>query len=163
MNSFFKLFLVIGAIYGSYTWFNSDEGLKESDWVNYQFTLLNIKASFPLKPRVDNKKVQGTQVEFVTVNESKNHYSVGVVNGISFNSDDMYPFSLINKGAVIKSEKDIYINGYIGKEYQLVLNGKSVIQHFIKYKGSLINQLTIYKKTDITDKKVDFFFKSLVL
>ena len=85
------------------------------------------------------------------------------MSGINFSSDDMYPFSLTKKGAIIKSEKDIIINGYIGKEYRLVFNGKSVIQHFIKYEGSLINQLSIYKKSDLTDMKVGFFFKSLVL
>jgi hypothetical protein len=163
MKIFFKLLLVIGATYGSYKWVNSNDGIKENDWVNHQFTLLNVKVSFPMKPRIDKRNVEGTQFEFATTNESKNQYVVSVMSGINFNSDDMYPFSLTKKGAIIKSEKDITINGYIGKEYRLVFNGKSVIQHFIKYEGSLINQLSIYKKSELTEMKVDFFFKSLVM
>lgn len=163
MNNLLKLVLVISVIYGCYKWVNSNDALNESDWVMHQFTLLNIKASFPLKPRVNSSNVDGGKIEFATIHESKNQYFVSIVKGNDFNRDAMYPYSLTNKGAIIKSEKEIVINGHIGKEYLLSLNGKSVIQHFIKYKGSLITQLSIYKKSDITDMKVDYFFNSLAL
>jgi hypothetical protein len=162
VNNFIKIILVILLVFGAYSWNDNRVSETKDDWINYSFNNENINVMFPANPKIETALSMGIDVKLVKVKKFKNKYIVGLTKGIDeFSDETFYPFSLVKKGATIKTSKQISVDGFIGKEFYMDFNGKESIMRFIKYNDFLITQLAIYKKENKEKGEIDKFFKSL--
>ena len=107
MSNLFKLIFVAVMALGSYTWFTESQNKQSADWYSHQFSLAKVEVQFPIKPKTQNKQLQGLIVEFAGMHRAKVEYSVSIVKGKLFNKSDLYPYSMTQKGATVESSKEI--------------------------------------------------------
>jgi len=163
MKGIFRLLLIAVAIFFSYKWLDSRSSEKLVLSIPYQFEVENIQVKFPIKPVVDKHSAGAVQIELVRARKLNNQYIIGVTKGGGISESDFYPYSFTNKGAVIRSESEITVKGYSGKEFKLDFNGERVIQRFIKYKTSQINQIAIFAKGNFESGNIQDFMDSITL
>jgi hypothetical protein len=163
MSNIVKFVFVICIAFGAYKFWGNEGAQNTKEWVSYEFNLEDVEVKFPVTPLVDKQDVQGFQIEMARARKYNSQYIISILKGKDLSASDYYPSSLINKGASIESSKDIIVNGFIGKEYNLKLNGQLVTQRFIEYNGSLLNQLIIHAPDSDSKSESKSFFESLVI
>jgi hypothetical protein len=161
MNNIIKLILIVCLSFGAYTWNKTNNFGHENNWISYSFVKEKINVKFPENPKIEINSAMGINIKLARIKKFENEYIVGLTTGGDFSQNKLYPYSLEKKGASIKSNKIISVDGFIGREFHMYFKGKEAIQRFIKYNGILVTQLAIYKKENKQKGEIDKFFKSL--
>jgi hypothetical protein len=133
----------------------------ESLWVTKYVNLGKVSVEFPNSPKVQKASVEDTKLEILKSKDNGNEYIVTSLKGNVIDISEFYPHSFVAKGATIVSQKDITIDGKIGKEFQLMLGNRNIVQRMLKFDETLIGQIAIYTKTDLSDNKVKYFLDTI--
>ncbi|MBM7074256.1 hypothetical protein JQC92_19870 [Shewanella sp. 202IG2-18] len=164
MSRLLKLLFLIVLAYGGYQWYNKSELIEQQlDWQSYKFKTQNVTAKFPVQPTVKNKSIKSSSIEFAGVRSGKTEFSVTVITGGSALRGDYYPDSLVKKGAQVLSNNNTYIDSHYTQEYELVYNGRSVIQRFIHFNDSLVTQTAFYLESEYPTESAQKFLDSISL
>jgi hypothetical protein len=160
MNRWKQLIVILCITFIGYNFYSKPD---TDNWTEYRFELSNIKVQFPHTPKVEKHFIEGIGLEFTSARNEFAQYTVSYMSGFGITNDKFYPHALVDKGATISYQKDIWVGEYLGKQFELDYKNKVAVQRFIDVKGATVQQTAIFSKKNRDNSFLDGFLDSLAL